>query len=310
MGRYILGRFLFAIVTLLAMSVIVFGLARITGDPSNHLLPVDATPEMRMRIRELWGLDQPLHRQYLSFVQNAVTGNFGESLRWPGRNAIDLVFEKIRASLELAGIALVFSLAISVPIGVLSAAYKDSRLDAAGKAIAILGQAVPHFWLAIVMMWVFGVRLRWFPTSGRGTFAHLILPAVVIGWFHTAAMMRLIRSSMLEALESEYVKLARVKGTSERKVIWKHALRNSVIVPLTYFGIMIGHLMIGSVAIETVFSWPGAGQLVIQAIGSRDFPVVQAVVLVFATVFIAANFVVDVLYGYLDPRIRYERNLA
>jgi len=287
------------------MSLIVFALARLTGDPVNHLLPVDASQEFRERVRTQWGLDEPLHVQYMSFLGNALRGNFGTSLRWPGKDALGLVFERIGYSLELAGIALVFSLGVSVPIGVLSAANRGSRLDAAGKGIAIFGQAIPHFWLGLVLMWLFAVQLGWLPTSGRGTPAHVILPAVVIGWFHTAAMMRLIRSAMLESLDSEYVKLARIKGILERTVVWKHALRNSIIVPLTYFGIMAGHLMIGSVAIETVFSWPGAGRLVVQAIGSRDFPVVQAVVMVFAAIFILSNFVVDVLYGFLDPRISF-----
>lgn len=302
---YLLTRIGNAVVVLMMMTIVVFALARITGDPTDQLLPVDATAEDRARIAAVWGLDRPLHVQYFSFVSNALRGDFGTSLKWRGADALELVLQRLGATLELAGAALLFSTLVSVPIGVISAAQKNSRFDALGKMIALFGQSVPHFWLGLVLMWIFAVQLGWLPTSGRGTWAHLIMPAVVIGWFHTAAMMRLIRSSMLESLDSEYVKLARIKGVPEWAVVWKHALRNAAIVPLTYFGIMLGTLMVGSIAIETVFSWPGAGQLVVDAIRARDFPVVQAVVLAFATIFIVTNLAIDILYGYLDPRIRY-----
>jgi peptide/nickel transport system permease protein len=306
MQRYIARRLLQTVLTLLAVSVSVIALARLSGDPRDVLLPIEATQEDRARISERWGLDKPLHIQYLTFAGNVLQGDFGESLKWPGQRSINLVLTRIGATLQLAAVAIVFSVLVAVPIGVLSAVYKNSRFDYIGKAIALLGQSVPHFWLGIVLMWIFAVHLGWLPSSGRGTIWHLILPAIVIGWFQVAALMRLVRSAMLEALDSEFVKLARIKGASERVVIWRHALRNAAIAPLTYFGVMIGYLMVGSITTEVVFSWPGAGLLLVDAVRARDFPVVQTVVLVFATVFILSNFVVDILYAYLDPRIRYE----
>jgi peptide/nickel transport system permease protein len=183
---------------------------------------------------------------------------------------------------------------------------KDSPFDYAGKVLALLGQSLPPFWLGIVLMWIFAVELELVPTSGKGGVKHLILPAISIGLFNVAALMRLVRSSMLDVLDSEYVKLARIKGLAEWKVIWKHGLRNAAIAPLTYFGIILGGLLVGSITIETVFSWPGVGLLAVDAVRARDFQVVQAVVLFFAIIFILANLLVDITYAYLDPRIRYQ----
>jgi peptide/nickel transport system permease protein len=304
--KYIVKRLGQTILTLFAVSIIVFGLARLTGDPADVLMPMEATQEDRDRILEHWGLDEPLHVQYAVFIGNALQGDFGESLQWPGRDALDLVLTRIGATVQLGAAALLFALVVAVPIGVLSAVHKNSRLDFAGKAIALLGQSLPHFWIGIIFMWIFAVHLRWLPTSGRGTVWHMIMPAIVIGWFQVAALMRLMRSSMLDALDSEYIKLARIKGVPEVFVIWKHALRNATVAPLTYFGIMISYLVVGSITTETVFSWPGVGLLIVNAVTARDFQVVQAVALVFAIVIILVNLAVDILYAYLDPRIRYE----
>lgn len=306
MYRYIIRRLGQTVITLLAVSVIVFGLARLTGDPADVLMPMEATQEDRARILEHWGLDKPIHIQYAVFITNALQGDFGESLQWPGRDALDLVLNRIGATVQLGLAALLFAVVVAVPIGVLSAVHKDSRLDAIGKFIALLGQSLPHFWIGIIFMWIFAVHLRWLPTSGRGTLRHLIMPAIVIGWFQVAALMRLIRSSMLDALDSEYVKLARIKGVAEGAVVWKHALRNATGAPLTYFGIMMAYLVVGSITTETVFSWPGVGLLIVNAVTARDFQVVQAVALIFALVIILVNLGVDILYAYLDPRIRYE----
>jgi peptide/nickel transport system permease protein len=193
-----------------------------------------------------------------------------------------------------------------VPFGVATAVWRDSFFDSFGKIVALLGQSLPSFWLGIVLMWIFAVTLGWLPTSGRGTWAHMVLPAVCLGWFQVAAMMRLIRSAMLDVLDSEFVKLTRVKGLSEWKVVWKHCLRNAAIAPLTYFAITAGVLLTGSVVIESVFAWPGTGLLAVDAVRARDFQVVQAIVIVFAAVFILTNLVVDILYAYIDPRIRYQ----
>jgi peptide/nickel transport system permease protein len=306
MKRYIAIRVAQSLFALWAMSLIVFSLARVTGNPMDVLLPLEATPDDYARISAQWGLDRPLHIQYITFLGNAVRGDFGDSLKFPGETAMGMVMSRLPNTLQLAGFALLVSAVIALPIGVLAAVKRDSGFDFAGKIVALLGQSLPSFWLGIMLMWVFAVQLGWFPVSGKGGIQHMILPAIALGWFQVAALMRLTRSSMLEVLDSEFVKLARIKGVPEWKVIWKHCLRNAAIAPLTYFGIIVGVLMTGSVVIETVFSWPGTGLLAVDAIRLRDFQVVQAVVIVFAGIFILANLLVDILYAYLDPRIRYQ----
>jgi peptide/nickel transport system permease protein len=305
MQRYIARRLLQSILTILVMSMIVFSLARVTGNPLDVLLPLEATPEDYERVAQHWGLDKPLYVQYAVFLWKALHGDFGMSWKWQGHSAMGLVVERLPATLELAGLALLISVVIALPVGVLAAVMKDKPFDYAGKVVALLGQSLPSFWLGIVLMWIFAVTLGWLPTSGRGSFSHMILPAVCLGWFQVAAMMRLVRSAMLDVLDSEFVKLARVKGLAEWKVVWKHCLRNAAIAPLTYFAITAGVLLTGSVVIESVFAWPGTGLLAVDAVRARDFQVVQAIVIVFAAVFIFTNLVVDVLYAYLDPRIRF-----
>jgi len=288
------------------MSLIVFSLARVTGNPLDVMLPMEAGPEEYERVSKHWGLDQPLYVQYAIFLSKAVRGDFGNSWKWHGYSAMGLVWERLPATLQLAGFALFISIAIALPIGVLAAVMKGSAWDSVAKIIALLGQSLPGFWLGIVLMWIFAVHLGWLPTSGRGGLQYMILPAITLGWFQVAAVMRLVRSSMLEVLDSEFVKLTRIKGLPEWKVIWKHCLRNASIAPLTYFAIIAGVLMTGSVVTESVFSWPGTGLLVVDAVRARDFQVVQAVVIVFAGIFILTNLLVDILYAYLDPRIRYQ----
>lgn len=306
MQRYIGIRFLQSLLAIWVMSLIVFSLARITGDPLDVLLPLEAGPEEYERVRKHWGLDKPLYTQYLIFLSKAVRGDFGNSWKWQGHTAMGLVMQRLPATLQLAGFALAISVMIALPIGVLAAVMKDTPMDSLAKVIALLGQSLPSFWLGIVLMWIFAVHLGWFPTSGRGGIQYMVLPAIALGWFQVAAVMRLLRSSMLEVLDSEFVKLTRIKGLPEWKVVWKHCLRNAAIVPLTYFGITASVLMTGSVVTESVFSWPGTGLLVVDAVRARDFQVVQAVVIVFAGVFIFTNLLVDVFYAYLDPRIRYQ----
>lgn len=305
MQRYIARRALQSLLALWVMSLVVFTLARFSGNPLDVMLPMEATAEDYERVARHWGLDQPLYTQYLIFIGRALQGDFGMSWKWPGRTAMGLVAERLPATLQLAGFALLVSVVIALPIGVLSAVKKGTIWDTAAKVIALLGQSLPGFWLGIVLMWVFAVHLGWFPTSGRGGLQYMILPAIALGWFQVAAIMRLVRSSMLEVLDSEFVKLTRIKGLAEWKVVWKHCLRNASIAPLTFFAIIAGVLMTGSVVTESVFSWPGTGLLVIDAVRARDFQVVQAVVIVFAGIFILTNLLVDILYAYLDPRIRY-----
>jgi len=306
MQRYILIRFLQSLLALWVMSVIVFSLARMTGDPLDVLLPMEAGEGERERVAHHWGLDRPLYEQYLVFLGKALHGDFGNSWKWQGHTAMGLVVERLPATLELAGLALAISVAMALPFGVLTAVWKDRLFDSVGKIFALLGQSLPTFWLGIVLMWIFAVMLGWLPTSGRGGIKHMILPAVCLGWFQVATMMRLVRSSMLDVLDSEFVKLTRVKGLPEWKVVWKHCLRNAAITPLTYFAITTGVLITGSVITESVFAWPGTGLLVVDAVRARDFQVVQAIVIVFAAVFTMTNLVVDILYAYIDPRIRYQ----
>lgn len=305
MQRYIAIRALQSVLTLWVMSIVVFGLTRLSGNPMDVLLPLEAGPEEFAAVAHHWGLDRPLHVQYLKFLRNALQGDFGQSWMWQGNTVMALVMERLPATLELAGLALAISALIALPIGVIAAVMKDTPVDSLAKIIALLGQSLPAFWLGIVLMWIFAVQLGWLPPSGRDGLQSIILPAVTLGWFQVAAVMRLVRSSMLDVLDSEFVKLARIKGLAEWKVVWKHCLRNAAIAPLTYFGITAGVLMTGSVVTETVFSWPGIGLLVIDAVRARDFHVVQAIILIFAAIFILTNLVVDVLYAYLDPRIRY-----
>jgi peptide/nickel transport system permease protein len=306
MQRFVARRALQSLLAILAMSLIVFSLARITGNPLDVMLPLEAGPEDYARVSKHWGLDQPLVTQYFIFLRKALGGDFGNSWKWHGHSAMGLVWERLPATLQLAGFALLISVVIALPIGVLSAVMKGTAWDSGAKIIALLGQSLPAFWLGIVLMWIFAVHLGWFPTSGRGGLQHMILPAITLGWFQVAALMRLVRSSMLEVLDSEFVKLTRIKGLPEWKVVWKHCLRNAAIAPLTFFAIIAGVLMTGAVVTESVFSWPGTGLLVVDAVRARDFQVVQAVVIVFACIFILTNLMVDILYAYLDPRIRYQ----
>ena len=307
MQRYIIVRLFHAFLALFAMSVIVFSLARISGTPMDVLLAEDATVQDFEFMTERWGLDKPLHMQYLVYVGNVLRGEFGTSLKWPGRSTRDLILARLPATLELSALALVVAGLLALPLGVLVAVKKDTGIDYAGKVVALLGQAAPSFWVGIILIWVFAVTFEWLPASGREGWTSLIMPAFALGWFQVAAVMRLTRSSMLEVLDSEYVKLARIKGIPNWKVIWKHCLRNAAIAPLTYFGFILGGFLTGSVVIETVFAWPGVGLLAIDALRARDFQVVQSVVLFFGVVYIASNLLVDILYAYLDPRIRYTK---
>lgn len=304
MLTFLLKRMLYALISLLVITLLVFSLSHLSGNPLDALLPDDATPQQIEQVTRHLGLDRPITVQYLTFLQNAAMGDFGDSLKWKGQTAAEVVWERLPATLQLGGLALLISIVVALPLGVMAAVYKNTALDGVATVIALLGQSLPAFWLGLVLMWVFAVTLGWFPTSGYGGLSHMILPAIAMAWFQVAALTRLTRSAMLEVLDAEYIKLARVKGVQERSVVWKHAFRNAAIVPVTYFGVLAGSLLTGSVVIETVFNWPGTGWLAITAIQGRDFPVVQTVVLFFAVLFLLANLIVDVLYALIDPRIR------
>ena len=308
MQRYLLGKLLRALISLLAISVIVFVLARITGDPADIFLSDEASDNDRAIFNARWGLDRPLPVQYFVFLRHAVTGDFGQSLKWR-EPALNLVLGRFPATLQLALSAFTVGLLIAIPIGVLSAVKRGTLLDTFGKLVALIGQSMPVFWLGILLIWIFSVNLHLLPSSGSGSgingLKYLILPAVAQGWFVVAGIMRLTRSSMLDVLDSEYVKMARIKGVSEAVVIWKHALKNAAIPVITFASVIFGTFLTGSVITETVFAWPGVGRLVVQAVQARDFPVVQTAVLFIATVYITINFLLDIAYAYLDPRIRF-----
>ena len=305
MQRYIVIRASWAILALWAVSILVFGLARITGSPTDTLLSFESSDEQRELMKAYWGLDRPLPEQYAIFMGNIFKGDLGDSFKWR-QPVTNLVKERFPNTIILAVLAIAVASLIAVPMGVLSAVHRNTFFDSIGKSIALIGQSAPPFWLGLVLMWVFAVRLDLVPTSGKSDITSFILPTLALGLFWVAALMRLIRSAMLDVLDSEYVKLARIKGLAEWKVIWKHVLRNAAIAPLTYFGIILGNLLVGSVTVETVFAWPGLGYLVFEAVIIRDYPLVQAVVLIFSVLFIAVNLLVDILYAYLDPRIRYQ----
>jgi peptide/nickel transport system permease protein len=295
------------IIALFLMSVIVFLLGRLSGDPVSMLLSQYSTEEDRVRITEQLGLTKPILEQYGIFIFNAMKGDLGKSVAGDNRPALTLILERFPASLELALVALIISILIGIPLGVLSAVKRGSFLDASARLVALLGQSLPAFWLGIVLMYFFSVKLRLLPTSGYGGIQHFILPAATMGLFTVAAVTRLTRSSMLEILDSEYIKLARIKGVSEAIVIWKHALRNSLMPVITFMGTFFATMITGAVVIETVFSWPGIGRLAYESISNRDFPVMQAVILFMTTLYILANLIVDILYAWVDPRIRYTK---
>ena len=304
MARTILSRIAEALIALLLMSVVIFSVSRLTGDPLALLLGDGATEADKQALARQLGLDQPLIVQYFQFVGNALMGDFGRSLTASRDPALQLVLSRLPASLSLAGVALLMTLVSGIALGVFAAITRGSFIDILARLIALIGQSVPSFWLGIVLMYVFAVQLNWLPTSGYGEWFHFVLPAATLGLFTLAAVTRLVRASMLEALGSEYIKLARVKGLSEAMVIWKHALTNSLIPVITFMGTFFAVMITGAVIVETVFAWPGIGRLAYESILARDFPVVQTVVLVITSLFILANLLVDMLYMLVDPRMR------
>lgn len=303
MTRFLIRRLLFGLLALLGVSIITFIATRLSGDVTYLLVPMDATVEEIARVREKYGLDQPWPVQFVAYLGNLVTGDFGTSIKYD-TSAIGLVMSRLPATLLLALTGFTLALAIGVTLGILAARFRGTPVDSGATMFSLVGQAMPGFWVAIMLQLIFAVNLGWMPTGGIGSWQHLVLPAIAVSWFSIAAFMRLTRSSMLDVLESDYVKLARVKGNPEPVVVIKHAFRNALIPLVTFAGLNLGALLGGTVVIETVFAWPGVGQLMIASIGARDYPVVQAGVLVTATMFIAVNLLVDVLYGVLDPRIR------
>lgn len=305
MTSYLLRRGWQSLLVLLGVSVVVFLILHLTGDPALLLLPPDATAEDIARFRKAMGFDDPVAVQYMRFLKGALRGDFGESVRH-GEPALGLVLERLPATFELAGAGLLLALCLAIPTGIVSAVRRNTVVDYVSTVVALLGQAMPTFWLGIMLILVFSVRLSWLPSSGRGDLEHLILPAITLGLFTTARITRLTRSGMLEVLGQDYIRTARAKGVSEPPVVWKHALKNAAIPIVTIVGIELGTLLGGSVITETIFAWPGVGRLSVQAISNRDYPVVQAAVFLLASTFVIVNFLVDLTYTYLDPRIRFK----
>jgi peptide/nickel transport system permease protein len=267
------------------------------------MLPMDAPQSAIRALREELGLDRPMWEQYLIFLWKAVQGDFGQSYRWQ-MPALTLVFERLPATIALASAAFAFSLMLAIPLGVLSAVRRDSWIDQIGRIIAMLGQAVPSFWVGLILILVFAVELQWLPAFGAGGVQHVILPAIALGWYPVAAQTRIIRSGMLEVLESDYIRMGRAVGTPERLLIWKYAFRNALLPLVTIMGVYFASMLSGAFVVETVFAWPGLGRTVVEAVFSRDYPVVQAGVLITTILFVLSNFLVDLSYGLIDPRIR------
>jgi len=304
MARFLSIRIIQAVITLIIISMVVFALARASGDPVMLIAPPMATLQDLAAIRHHLGLDKSIPEQYWIFLKNLSHGDLGESIH--NRQAVSkLIGERLPNTITLGLSAIVLGITVSLILGVTAACKFGTWLDSGVKLLAILGQALPSFWLAIVAIAIFAVWLGWLPTSGMGGPDHYVLPVLTLSFFMLPILTRLIRSSMLEVLDSEYVKLARIKGLSESLVVWKHALRNAIIPLLTAAGITFGTIVTGAVVIETVFSWPGIGRLMADSVIGRDFPVVQALVLLVAVVVLMVNLLVDIAYAYVDPRIRY-----
>ena len=304
MQKYLLRRLILALVTLLSVSLIIFIMSRVSGDPRHIYLDDYSTQEDWDRMGVVLGLDKPYYQQYGLFIKGAVRGDFGESVR-EGRPVLEVVLERAPATMQLGAVAFLLSVLVGVPLGILSAVKRGTFLDTFGKFVALIGQSAPGFWLGIMMMFFFAVKLGWVPPYGKQDWNSIILPAVTLGWYYAAANLRLVRSAMLDVMDSEYIKLARAKGVNSRTIILKHAFRNALIPPLTFAGVTLGALVTGSLVVETVFAWPGLGRLAIEALFAFDYPLLQGVVITFTLMYITAAFVVDILYAYVDPRIRY-----
>ncbi len=295
---------MYAVFVTFAVSVFVFALAHKSGDPRDVLLTSYTSPEQYEAWGERWGLDKPLVVQYGIWLGNALRGEFGESLR-ELRPVREVIFERVPATLQLAAGAMVFSLVVGVPLGILSAVKRGTGWDYIGRTFALFGQALPPFWLGIMLILLFAVQISWLPTSGRGGINHYILPSITLGWLTASGILRIVRSAMLEVLGSEYIKMARAKGVNSTVIVWKHALRNAILAPLTFGGLILAAFFTGAVVTETVFGWPGLGRLAVQSVTNTDFPTMTGVVMLFTVIYLGINTLVDILYAYVDPRIRY-----
>ncbi len=307
MTRYVFRRLCYGVVTIWLVTLFVFGMLRLSGDPIKFMLPPEASFSDIERMRRIHGLDKPLWYQYLLFNKSILTGEFGISLRWDQRPAFDVFRERLPATIQLATAAVLFSVLVGVPIGVLSATRPDSLLDRLGRAFAITGQSMPVFWVGLLLILLFTVQLGWLPSAGgidRLGLQGIIMPAVSLGFYLVAAHMRIVRSTMLDALNSDYIKMVQAKGMPKRITIWKHALKNAAIPVFTLFAVNFAQLISGAVITESIFAWPGIGRLLVESVFARDYTVVQTVVFFSSAIIVVINLVVDLSYAWLDPRIR------
>ncbi len=303
---YVIRRLLQTLIVVVGVSVVGFGLTWLTGDPTEVLLGDGAdrmTVEQIDEFRHRMGFDRPVYVQYADFAWNALHGNFGYSFV-RHQPAFQVIVEKLPATIRLASFAFVLSLVVSIPLGVISAVRPHSVVDRLATLLALTGQSIPSFWLGILLILLFGVELKWLPISGSGSWQAIIMPGITLAAFPIARNMRLTRSSMLDFMQADFVRTARAKGISETRVVTLHVFRNSLLPIITAVGLELGFLLGGSVITETIFGWPGVGREIITAIGSKDFPVVQAGVIVLALIFTAVNLLVDLTYSWVDPRIR------
>jgi peptide/nickel transport system permease protein len=304
--RFLFRRLLLTIPVLVGVATLVFSLIHLVpGDPVQAMLGESASPQDVAQLRTKLGLDRPLYRQYISFAGGVVRGDLGTSLR-TNQPVTSVILERMPATLELAVAAMAVAIALALPLGIIAAVRKGTRVDHAATTLALVGISMPTFWLGPLLAIVFSVWLGWFPVSGRGTFANLVLPAVTLGAPLAAILARMTRASVLEELRELYVMAARARGVSEARAILAHAFRNSLIPIVTVIGLQFGSVLTGAVITETIFAWPGVGRLLVQSISARDYPAVQGCILLIAVTYVSMNLVIDVLYGVLDPRIRYE----
>lgn len=303
MRQFIIRRSCYSIVTLFILSLTIFAVVRLTGDPAMLMTEPGARPEDLARVRALWGLDQPWPVQYLRFLHNILIGDLGTSFNYR-MPVSELYFERLPNSLQLALAATVLSIVIGVPAGLLSAVRVNGAWDNIGKVLALTGLAIPGFWMGLVLILVFSVWLGWLPTGGKGDWRNLVMPAIALGWYFAASLLRLTRSSMLEVMRSEYIKLARLKGLPGYVVVAMHGFKNALVPVLTLAGVNLVVMVNAAVIIEVIFAWPGIGRLLYEGIFQRDFPLVQGVVILAGCMIVLVNLVIDVLYAYIDPRIR------
>ena len=303
MLRFFIRRIIYMIAVVVLVTLFVFVLSRASGDPRTVFMNEYTTQEQWDKWGEEWGLDKPVIVQYWIWLKEAAQGNLGNSLR-ENRPVLEVILERIPATLELAAGSFIFAIVVGIPGGVISAVNRGSALDYIGRIFALFGQALPPFWLGIMLILIFSVELNLLPTGRRGGIDHFILPCITLGWLTASGLLRIVRSSMLEVMDSEYIKLARAKGVSNSIVVWKHAFRNALIAPLTMAALIFVAFLTGAVVTETVFAWPGIGRLAVTSVSSLDLAVLSGVVMILTSLYVIVNFITDLLYAVIDPRIR------